>query len=350
MIVTGDRDAYQLADERQRADHDHLARHHRHARLRPRGRGRALRHPARAGHRLHRAEGRHLGQHPRRPGHRRQDRRAAAAAVRVARGACSRTSTRSPARSGSRTCARTPTSRASRRSSRPSSATSTRASTWRRSAAAEPDRSRLREVFKRFELRDPLRRLEEALGEEAAAPRATGERRVEARARESAVGDLASCGGSRRAGRNARGRRDPLGRGREGDEVLTGVAESARRGARRVGRPAARRARLEDHRRDAGAGADDEGLTPENLEHDTMVAAYLIDPARRRYPLDELLERGGHRGGRRRGGGRRSRRRRDPRPAPPSSGRRSTGSSCRRCWRRSSCRWSRCSTGWSARA
>ena len=45
---------------------------------------------------------------------------------------------------------------------------------------APPDRSRLREVFTRFELRDPLRRLEEALGEQEAAPRATGERRVEA--------------------------------------------------------------------------------------------------------------------------------------------------------------------------
>ena len=31
-------------------------------------------------------------------------------------------------------------------------------------ADREPDRSRLREVFNRFELRDPLRRLEEALG------------------------------------------------------------------------------------------------------------------------------------------------------------------------------------------
>ena len=32
MVVTGDRDAYQLVDE-QVSDHDHLARHHRHARL-----------------------------------------------------------------------------------------------------------------------------------------------------------------------------------------------------------------------------------------------------------------------------------------------------------------------------
>jgi DNA polymerase-1 len=38
--------------------------------------------------------------------------------------------------------------------------------------AGEPDRTRLRETFREFELRDPLRRLEEALGsEEAAGPR-----------------------------------------------------------------------------------------------------------------------------------------------------------------------------------
>ena len=42
--------------------------------------------------------------------------------------------------------------------------------------AREPDRSRLREVFREFELRDPLRRLEEALGAaEAAAPATAAE-------------------------------------------------------------------------------------------------------------------------------------------------------------------------------
>src|SRR3954469_16517998 len=59
-------------------------------------------------------------------------------------------------------------------------------------AGAEPDRSRLREVFMRFELRDPQGRSEEALGEQTAAPRVQGETRVEARARESSVGDLAT--------------------------------------------------------------------------------------------------------------------------------------------------------------
>ena len=40
-------------------------------------------------------------------------------------------------------------------------------------AAREPDRSRVREVFREYELRDPLRRLEEALGDpDVAAPAA----------------------------------------------------------------------------------------------------------------------------------------------------------------------------------
>ena len=39
-----------------------------------------------------------------------------------------------------------------------------------RGVAREPDRSRLRDVFREFELRDPLRRLEEVLGEDEAAP------------------------------------------------------------------------------------------------------------------------------------------------------------------------------------
>ena len=51
------------------------------------GAGRAaVRHPSRPGAGLHRPEGRHVGQHPRHPRHRGQDRRAADRAVRLARG------------------------------------------------------------------------------------------------------------------------------------------------------------------------------------------------------------------------------------------------------------------------
>src|SRR2546423_9047166 len=45
-----------------------------------------------------------------------------------------------------------------------------------------PDRSRLREVFREFELRAPLERLEEALGEEAETLRSHSELKLEARA------------------------------------------------------------------------------------------------------------------------------------------------------------------------
>ena len=81
MVVTGDRDAYQLV-ERRRADHEHEPRRDRHEGLRPPGRDRPLRHPAGAGPGLHRPQGRHVRQHPRRPGHRRQDGLGPAAALR----------------------------------------------------------------------------------------------------------------------------------------------------------------------------------------------------------------------------------------------------------------------------
>ena len=105
--------------------------------------------------------------------------------------------------------------------------------------------------------------------------------------------------------------------------------------------------------RDAGAGArsadGDLGAAP--LGYDTAVAAYLIDPARRRYPLDELVDEASIEAGRRGRATDAARRRRcgaacwraDQQRA------RSTGSSCAACSTRSSCRSSRCCTGSSAR-
>ena len=102
MVVTGDRDAYQLVGDG--------------VRIMTTSRGitdtkvydtqgvdRPLRHPAREDPRLHRPQGRHQRQHPRRPRHRRQDRLRAAPALRRPRDACSAASTRSPAPSASRT-------------------------------------------------------------------------------------------------------------------------------------------------------------------------------------------------------------------------------------------------------
>ncbi len=62
--------------------------------------------------------------------------------------------------------------------------------------AQEPDRSRLREYFREFELRDPLRRLEEAMGdEETAAPRQAASLELSARAVEVPAADLGSLEG-----------------------------------------------------------------------------------------------------------------------------------------------------------
>ena len=60
-------------------------------------------------------------------------------------------------------------------------------------AAREPDRSRLRETFREFELRAPLERLEEALGDgEAAAPAERAEEVISASAREVPLAQLGS--------------------------------------------------------------------------------------------------------------------------------------------------------------
>src|SRR5687768_1403665 len=61
-------------------------------------------------------------------------------------------------------------------------------------AAQEPDRSQIRETFRIFELRDPLRRLEEALGEDDAAPPAASLTAIEVRAVQVAPAGLTQLG------------------------------------------------------------------------------------------------------------------------------------------------------------
>src|ERR671921_630241 len=58
--------------------------------------------------------------------------------------------------------------------------------------AREPDRSRLRETFREFELRAPLERLEEALGEDDAAPAERVDEVVEVQAREVPLAEIGS--------------------------------------------------------------------------------------------------------------------------------------------------------------
>jgi DNA polymerase I len=157
----------------------------------------------------------------------------------------------------------------------------------------EPDRSRLREFFREFELRDPLRRLEEALGgEEAAAPRKRAIEELEAKAVEIPAVDLGRVDGEHATLAAERPLDDdgvphgPLqfAAYAGGSEVVVGEAETLAALTLAWGERA-----LVAHDWKSLASGEGPCDTPP-LEHDTMVAAYLIDPARRKYPLPELLE------------------------------------------------------------
>src|SRR4051812_44236368 len=155
-------------------------------------------------------------------------------------------------------------------------------------AANPPDRSELRDVFRRWELRDPLRRLEEFMGSEEAGPARKTETIVEARAVEVPIAELGSLDGglaTLAAAREAGEDGVPVGPLRfaayAGGDVLVGEAETFTALSLAWGeRP------ITAH--DFKSMAPDEA--PPLLEHDTMVAGYLIDPSRRNYDLQELAE------------------------------------------------------------
>jgi DNA polymerase I len=174
-------------------------------------------------------------------------------------------------------------------------------------ADRQPDRARVREVFREFELRDPLRRLEEALGDpELAAPAPAAEVRLSGAPRAAAPADIASLDGS--AGELcvvARAVSAPEGAlFAEGAPWRFAVALASQEGAGgRSGRAPAPRQVL------VGACSGPEevvvacgqrpvvvhdakalGLVPPGLVHDTLLGAYLLDPARRGYPFAELCE------------------------------------------------------------
>src|SRR4051812_23940110 len=157
--------------------------------------------------------------------------------------------------------------------------------------AREPDRSRLREVFREFELRDPLRRLEEALGEgDAAAPAPAAEQTVSARLREGTLADverLAADAGlaiGMLAPETVEGelfsREAMLRFGvAVGDEVLVGDAPTPEAIVLAAGeRPV------------TAHDAKSLGAVPANLAHDTLLGAFLLEPARRGFPFRELTE------------------------------------------------------------
>jgi len=167
-----------------------------------------------------------------------------------------------------------------------------------REALREPDRARLREVFRTYELRDPLRRLEEALGDsELAAPAPAAERTLGARVREGSLGEVARLPAEGELCLAAEEAQAPEGelfaegapwrfaatvaaaRGRRRAEVLVGECETPEALVQAVGARA-----VVVH--DAKALRE----IPPGLAHDTLLGAYLLEPARRGYPFAELCE------------------------------------------------------------
>jgi DNA polymerase I len=158
--------------------------------------------------------------------------------------------------------------------------------------SSDPDRSRLRDVFREFELREPLRRLEEALGSaEAAAPAPAAEQAITARVRRATVGDVARLPHTELAvavappqtpegalfADDAAWRFAVYADGAK--EVLVGECASPEEVVHAIGpRPA------------IAHDAKALGQVPDVLAHDTEVAAYLLEPARRAYPFRELCE------------------------------------------------------------
>jgi DNA polymerase I len=156
----------------------------------------------------------------------------------------------------------------------------------------ERDRSRLRAIFREFELRDPLRRLEEALdaAESAAIPRPEAESARSVAVRKGSARDVAQLTGAElalvaEAPETPEGELLPRATGWRfgayagGPHALAGeVADPAELVAAAGDRPV------------IAHDAKALGEVPANLTWDTEVAAYLLDPARRGYPLEELCE------------------------------------------------------------
>ena len=151
----------------------------------------------------------------------------------------------------------------------------------RKEARAKPDRSRLREVAAEFELRQVIQRLDEEFPEDV--PERAVEETLVVEAQEGTPADLRrrpdldrgcgrALGGERRERRWSRERRRTWSSSPSElrDRPLIAHDVKSQGGGGRSGLLAV-----------APPGAL-------QLEHDTMVAAYLIDPARRVYDLNEL--------------------------------------------------------------
>ncbi|MHB1468232.1 MAG: DNA polymerase I, partial [Solirubrobacteraceae bacterium] len=156
--------------------------------------------------------------------------------------------------------------------------------------SASIDRSAAKQIFREFELRDPLRRLEEALGQETElAPAAQTHEQVRAKLLEGGVEEVARLRGeplcvAARAAEVAEGELFAEGEpwrfaAAAGGQVLAGECADPAQVVEACGQ-----------RRVVAHDAKALGEVPESLAHDTLIGAYLLEPARRGYPLAELCE------------------------------------------------------------
>jgi DNA polymerase-1 len=154
----------------------------------------------------------------------------------------------------------------------------------------KPDRSRLREVFREYELRDPLRRLEEALEDpQLAAPPIPAEADLQAPVRKGTLAQVGQLSGSElhvalitaevpEGALFADGSQWHFAIAGE-EEILVGDCQAPEELAASSGeRPV------------VAYDAKSLRRVPANLAHDTLLGAYLLEPARRGYPLAELCE------------------------------------------------------------
>jgi DNA polymerase-1 len=147
---------------------------------------------------------------------------------------------------------------------------------------SEPDRGALRDFMREFELRAVLERLEEALPEGEAVPGRSVERELAVEVKEGAPGDLEpgpaalAIAGDRWAAA-------------QGERTLAGSSSLDELAVALTDRPIAGHdlKSLGGGRHGLLAAAAREGVDL-SLDHDTLLAAYLLEPQRRTYELTEL--------------------------------------------------------------
>ncbi|HEX4751841.1 MAG TPA: DNA polymerase I, partial [Solirubrobacterales bacterium] len=147
---------------------------------------------------------------------------------------------------------------------------------------SEPDRGALREFMREFELRAVLERLEEALPEGDAVPGRKVETELEVETVEATPAEIGD-------GRIAVALDGDRWAAAEGERILTGTASHDELAVALADKPIAGHdlKSLGGGRHGLLAAAAREGVEL-GLEHDTMLAAYLIEPQRRTYELTEL--------------------------------------------------------------